>query len=290
VIEHLPWSDFITRYDRPGTLFYLDPPYYGSEGDYGAPVRPQPVHRDGRPVAHPQGPVHSLLNDHPEVRRIFEGFTIDSVPVRYTVGGMAQSKIVGSDHFELICRPEDIVALLTPARQGEQRALGTDTHCKRSGGCRNWDNSAFSDQWVEWPLLSVADINAFVLPQRRMKESGTVRISADLSVDIRSVCPAEGRARRDHARATQAMVIHAQEIAFHVAPGAHAAVFLGSSRVTHFHRTGRSTRHNTDAAPAPLPRTQSGRKRLAVHARQLAVQPHIQILRRYRRPLLLRVE
>jgi DNA adenine methylase len=35
VIERLPWSDFLTRYDRPGTLFYLDPPYYGSETDYG---------------------------------------------------------------------------------------------------------------------------------------------------------------------------------------------------------------------------------------------------------------
>jgi DNA adenine methylase len=35
VIERLPWSDFLTRYDRPGTLFYLDPPYYGCENDYG---------------------------------------------------------------------------------------------------------------------------------------------------------------------------------------------------------------------------------------------------------------
>jgi DNA adenine methylase len=35
------------------------------------------------------------LNDHPEVRRIFEGFTIASVPVRYTVGGIAKSKIAG---------------------------------------------------------------------------------------------------------------------------------------------------------------------------------------------------
>ncbi len=26
-IERLPWADFVRRYDRPGTLFYLDPPY-----------------------------------------------------------------------------------------------------------------------------------------------------------------------------------------------------------------------------------------------------------------------
>jgi site-specific DNA-adenine methylase len=36
VIECLPWREFIDRYDTAGTLFYLDPPYWGSEDDYGA--------------------------------------------------------------------------------------------------------------------------------------------------------------------------------------------------------------------------------------------------------------
>ncbi|WP_245503157.1 DNA adenine methylase [Rhizobium ruizarguesonis] len=36
VIENLDWLKFVDRYDRPGTLFYLDPPYFGSEDDYGA--------------------------------------------------------------------------------------------------------------------------------------------------------------------------------------------------------------------------------------------------------------
>ncbi len=34
-IEHLDWSDFIPRYDRQNTLFYLDPPYFGVENYYG---------------------------------------------------------------------------------------------------------------------------------------------------------------------------------------------------------------------------------------------------------------
>ena len=34
-IECLPFEAFIPRYDRKGTLFYIDPPYYGSESDYG---------------------------------------------------------------------------------------------------------------------------------------------------------------------------------------------------------------------------------------------------------------
>src|SRR4030081_3858163 len=39
-----------------------------------------------------------------------------------------------------------------------------------------------------------------------------------------------------------------------------------------------------------MPRAQPGRKRLAVYARQLALQPHLQILRRSRRPLLCGLE
>ena len=34
-IESLPWDVFIDRYDRPFTLFYIDPPYWGHEADYG---------------------------------------------------------------------------------------------------------------------------------------------------------------------------------------------------------------------------------------------------------------
>jgi DNA adenine methylase len=81
VIEHLPWSDFITRYDRPGTLFYLDPPYYGSEGDYGAPLfdRSQFTAMADQ-LRTLKGRFILSLNDHPEVRRIFEGFTIDLSP------------------------------------------------------------------------------------------------------------------------------------------------------------------------------------------------------------------
>src|SRR5262249_43843148 len=41
---------------------------------------------------------------------------------------------------------------------------------------------------------------------------------------------------------------------------------------------------------AEVPRAQPGRERLAVHARQLALQPHLQILRRSRRPLLCGME
>lgn len=34
VIECLPWQESVWRYDGRGTLFYLDPPYWETEG-YG---------------------------------------------------------------------------------------------------------------------------------------------------------------------------------------------------------------------------------------------------------------
>lgn len=96
VIERLNWPDFIRRYDRPATLFYLDPPYYGNEGDYGRHL----FSRDqfeamADQLAQIKGLFILSLNDHPEVRRIFGAFDIEAARVRYTVGGMANSKEVG---------------------------------------------------------------------------------------------------------------------------------------------------------------------------------------------------
>src|SRR5271169_5025880 len=44
------------------------------------------------------------------------------------------------------------------------------------------------------------------------------------------------------------------------------------------------------AVAAALTRAQQPRKYLAIHAPELAIEPHLQILRRYRRSLLLRLE
>lgn len=95
-IERLPWSEFIARYDRPGTLFYLDPPYYGCEGDYGREL----FDRDqfalmAEQLAGLKGRFILSINDHPEVRRIFAGFQRQEEDVRYTLGGMDKSREFG---------------------------------------------------------------------------------------------------------------------------------------------------------------------------------------------------
>ena len=88
VIERLPWAKFIARYDRPDTLFYLDPPYFGCETDYGTDMFDRTEFEQMADVlAELQGRFILSLNDHPEVRRIFARFAFDQADVTYSVGG-----------------------------------------------------------------------------------------------------------------------------------------------------------------------------------------------------------
>jgi DNA adenine methylase len=88
VIERLDWSDFIARYDRLGTLFYLDPPYFGCEQDYGAGMFDRAAFaRMAGQLSAIKGRFILSLNDHPQVRETFGAFDIEEVGVRYTVGG-----------------------------------------------------------------------------------------------------------------------------------------------------------------------------------------------------------
>src|SRR5207302_10628688 len=62
------------------------------------------------------------------------------------------------------------------------------------------------------------------------------------------------------------------------------------SRLALVHAPPRAGQYHHHCAAAEVPRAQPGRERLAVHARQLALQLHLQILRRSRRPLLCGME
>lgn len=87
-IERLPYAELIRRYDRPGTLFYLDPPYFGNEGDYGAGVfSAADFERLRDALAAAKGRFILSINDVPEIRALFAGFSIEEADVNYRLSG-----------------------------------------------------------------------------------------------------------------------------------------------------------------------------------------------------------
>lgn len=86
-IENLDWSAFIARYDRAGALFYLDPPYFGCEGDYGDGFGRDQFTAMAAQLASLKGRFILSLNDRPEVREIFAAFDIEAVGTHYGVAG-----------------------------------------------------------------------------------------------------------------------------------------------------------------------------------------------------------
>ena|GEM_PF-114937 len=96
VVERLPWAEFLSRYDRPGTLFYLDPPYYGNEADYGKNMfdRSEFVAM-AEQLAALKGRFILSLNDRPEVREIFSAFAMDGVTTTYTISAGPATKRAG---------------------------------------------------------------------------------------------------------------------------------------------------------------------------------------------------
>jgi DNA adenine methylase len=87
-IERLPYPDLIRRYDRPGALFYLDPPYWGCVDDYGVGVFSEADFEALSGLLRAiQGRFILSINDRPEVRAIFAGFMIEEVTLSYRISG-----------------------------------------------------------------------------------------------------------------------------------------------------------------------------------------------------------
>lgn len=85
-IEQLHYADFIRRYDRPGALFYLDPPYWNGEADYGEGVFERAdFARLADQLEQLQGRFVLSINDTPGAREVFGRFAIEEVAVTYTI-------------------------------------------------------------------------------------------------------------------------------------------------------------------------------------------------------------
>lgn len=106
VIERLPFGDFIRRYDREGALFYLDPPYWGCETDYGDGVFARADFAVlAAQLATIKGRFVLSINATDGAREVFGGFNVAEVATTYTLstknnGGLAVSELIVSN-FDL---------------------------------------------------------------------------------------------------------------------------------------------------------------------------------------------
>lgn len=110
-IENLHWRACVERYDRAGTLFYMDPPYWQTEG-HGVPFGLEEYVAIAETMRAIKGRAVVSLNEHPDMLRVFEGFAIETVEITYTVGGNVSGESHAADRRELVIfswdrRPEE---------------------------------------------------------------------------------------------------------------------------------------------------------------------------------------
>ena len=91
------WAKLIDRYDRPHSFFYLDPPYWQTEG-YGVDFPFSEYERMAQVMRGLKGKALLSINDHPDIRACFAGMHMESLDITYTVGGGQR----GADRKELV--------------------------------------------------------------------------------------------------------------------------------------------------------------------------------------------
>jgi len=96
VFESLDWAEVIRRYDNKNALFYLDPPYFGGEKDYGKDMfAREDFERMAEQLAGLKGHFIMSINDRPEIREWFADFHIDEVRLSYTIAQKGNGEKVG---------------------------------------------------------------------------------------------------------------------------------------------------------------------------------------------------
>ena len=98
-IEHLSWKECIKKYDRPQTLFYIDPPYWQTEG-YGTPFPLEQYELLAKTMKEIKGKAILSINKHQDMEDIFKDFQAQEVNITYTAG-KANNR---SERKELIIR------------------------------------------------------------------------------------------------------------------------------------------------------------------------------------------
>ena len=93
-IECLDWLACMQRYDRPHTLFYCDPPYWGTAG-YGVDFGLDQYARMADLMRSMKGKAVVSVNDIPEMREAFKGLDMRRLSITYSVGPAKTRKPTG---------------------------------------------------------------------------------------------------------------------------------------------------------------------------------------------------
>ncbi|MBB5515744.1 site-specific DNA-adenine methylase [Rubricella aquisinus] len=94
----------IDRYDFKDALFYLDPPYWGGENDYGKGI----FERDqfeaiANALRDLSGSFILSINDRQEIREIFAGFQFEECRLTYSIArgeGVAAKELLISNRSD----------------------------------------------------------------------------------------------------------------------------------------------------------------------------------------------
>ncbi|HSH72325.1 MAG TPA: DNA adenine methylase [Methylophilaceae bacterium] len=93
-IENLAWRDCVDRYDRPHTFFYMDPPYWETEG-YGVPFEFDNYVDMAAKLRSMKGKAMISINDHPAIREVFAGLPMLELDIRYNLQNGGESRTSG---------------------------------------------------------------------------------------------------------------------------------------------------------------------------------------------------
>lgn len=112
IFESLPWQQVVTRYDYDDALFYLDPPYWGNENDYGKGMFGRDEFAEmATAMKAIKGAFIMSINDRPEIRELFASFSLEPVQLKYSTArsGPTEAKelIISNRVFDHSKNPKD---------------------------------------------------------------------------------------------------------------------------------------------------------------------------------------
>ncbi|ADX03014.1 DNA adenine methylase [Acinetobacter baumannii] len=84
-VEHLSWDACLLKYDRPHSFMYADPPYWKLAG-YGVDFELDQYQKMAELMKTCKSKVMLSINDHEDMRAVFDGLNIAMTKIKYSVG------------------------------------------------------------------------------------------------------------------------------------------------------------------------------------------------------------